>query len=160
MKTENAHREADEAGGLGRYGSINSKDEISETELMVLLNGGLVRLKMFEAGSLIATSRQVAEFLEISIQRVNQLCLDQGLPKLSRDKFYLPSVMNWKKVQQVAQLLEKYPKELEYLGLVDFTLGASSVPEIDVSKLFPLAPAIENKQKNKTQSKQKKRSSK
>lgn len=120
---------------------------ISALGLNVSLNSGLLRLPELADEQLYKDTRQVAELLDVTVQRVNQCCNDEGLPKHSRNKFYLPDVLNWQKVKSIAERLHTNPKQLAKFGFVDFTLkhdddsaplGRRSAPTIDKDVLSGL----------------------
>ena len=72
---------------------------------------------------LYGSTRYVAQMLQVTPQRITQYVLDEGLPKDSRDRFYLPDVVNWEKVRILADWLKMKPQELSRFGFVDFSLG-------------------------------------
>ncbi len=98
---------------------------------MDLLSSGLVKQRPNEGEEHWGTTREVALILGVTTQRVGQYVLDEGLPKAGRDRFYLPDVVNWKKVHIIAEAMGKRPCELEAFGYVDFTFSG---------KLFMLDP--------------------
>jgi hypothetical protein len=127
----------------------NSKanEELDEPELMLLLFGGLARLPKPEDSALFVNTQRLAGLLNYTSQRISQFYWSEGLPKAREKTYYLPDVVNWLKVKSIATALSLKPRELANLGLVDFTLGSSSVPEID-PKVLASMPSLAGPQKS------------
>ncbi|MGA9363314.1 MAG: hypothetical protein WBW16_03005 [Bacteroidota bacterium] len=106
--------------------------KLTALQLSIVLSGGNVKLPTVGDSEFFGSTKDVAELLDVTPQRVNQYVSQEGLPKFARDKFYLPEVVNWSTVKTIADILEKKPQEMEHLGLVDFTLGLTAPLELNV----------------------------
>jgi hypothetical protein len=124
-----------------------AKGELDELELMLLLFGGLAKLPKPEDSALFVNTQDLAGILSYTPQRISQLYWGEGLPKARGKTYYLPDVVNWLKVKIIATALSLKPRELANFGLVDFTLGSSSVPEID-PKVLASMPSLAGPQKS------------
>jgi len=118
-----------------------SETLVNAEELLIILNGGLARLPRMKDKALWANTRLVAEMLKVTPQSISQLCFTEGLPKHDRDRFYIPDVLNWKKVKVFAELTESNPKDFAQHGLVDFSLGGEDVPELSEKILQKIRPS-------------------
>ena len=104
-------------------GTINGNRTVNELELLIIFCGGLAKLPLIDNEKLYATTNHIADILRVTPQRVNQYVTDEGLPKIDRDRFYLPDVSNWKSVKIFADNMKLRPQQMERFLFVDFTLG-------------------------------------
>jgi hypothetical protein len=105
------------------------EEGINEKDVAIILTGGFVKLPRVPDERFWTDTRGVAKLFSLTPRRVRQLCVDEGLPKQGRDRFYIPDIVNWQKVKFFAELLKVKPKELEEHGVVDFSLGKWWEPE-------------------------------
>lgn len=118
----------------------DSKTLVNAQELLIILNGGLVRLPKLQNKAFWANTRLVAEMLAVTPQRITQFHFEEGLPKEARDRFYIPDVLNWKKVKFFAELTHRNPKDFAEHGFADFSLGSEEMPELSEKILSMIPP--------------------
>jgi hypothetical protein len=105
------------------------EEGINEKGVAIILTGGFVKLPRVPDERFWTDTRGVAKLFSLTPRRVRQLCVDEGLPKQGRDRFYIPDIVNWRKVRFFAKILNVKPNELIDYGVVDFTLGKWWEPE-------------------------------
>jgi hypothetical protein len=112
---------------------------VNGTQLALCFCGGLAKLPPLSDRELYGTTVDVARILRVTPQRVNQLVALEGLPKIGRDRFYMPDVFNFQNVQLIAERFGKRPLEMNFYSYVDFTLGRDSpivIPLKTFEKIF------------------------
>ena len=92
-------------------------------ELSIILSVGLVKLSMLADPTLYLSTRKASELLDVTPRQVTEYVLSGSLPRISRDRYYLPDLLNWIKVKAIADRLRLKPQDLEGFSFVDFSLG-------------------------------------
>jgi hypothetical protein len=103
--------------------SVKMSEGLRADQLDIVLSANLVRLPTLTDSALYVSTRDVANMLNVSPRQVTEYTLAASLPRFSRDKYYLPDVVNWAKVKAIADRLGLKPRDLEGLGYTDFSLG-------------------------------------
>jgi hypothetical protein len=102
----------------------NDKNIVNAEQLMIAFSANLLRIPFVDDPKLFRTTREVAEeFLDCSPRMVNEYVNSDSLPQIGKDRFYVPDIMNWMNVRDIAKRFHVKVADLAYLGVVDFTLG-------------------------------------
>ena len=100
-------------------------NRLNAGELSIILSVGLVKLPTLADPMLYLSTRKAAELLDVSTRQVTEYVLNESLPRISRDRYYLLDLLNWVKVKSITDRLKLKPRELETLGFADFSLGGT-----------------------------------
>jgi hypothetical protein len=106
---------------------------LNATQLALVVSGGLCTLPVVSDRALFLSTVEVAQMLGVTPQRVSQCVLDEGLPRVARNRFYLPHVQNWRRAKMISEALKMPLADLANVGPVDFSLNTE--PDIELPDL-------------------------